>query len=393
MVHIDQLAQPSISVGRRACSSFHVCGAAGLTCAIATGIALTGSLGLSFLVLAAVAVAAVATFLVLALGTKLLLGEERLIYYHHEVAILAAVTVLLWVLGQPVLAYLDVTILGVGAFLFCGRVGCFMVGCCHGRPHHWGVRYGPEHADAGFTPYLVGVRLFPIQLVEAVWVFVAVLVGIALVLRGGAPGEALAWYVIVYDLGRFTFEFMRGDPARPYRAGFSEGQWTSLLLMLVIATAELGGLMPLHGWHIAATAGVGLTMMALTWYRRGRNGHRLLSARHTQELAVAVELISGLGDGVAAVIPDRLIPVATTSVGIRISAGYIDEPIGRTRHYTMSREGAALSAGDAHALGDLLIRLERRSGPVELHAGRHGAFHYLVRPTRGVPLHQPGSTA
>ena len=30
--------------------------------------------------------------------------------------------------------YLDATALGLGAFLACGRVGCTLAGCCHGRP-------------------------------------------------------------------------------------------------------------------------------------------------------------------------------------------------------------------------------------------------------------------
>ena len=68
-------------------------------------------------------------------------GEERIIYYRHEIAVMVVAALLLWLLRQPLLPYLDVTILGIGMFLTCGRMGCFMVGCCHGRPHDWGVCY------------------------------------------------------------------------------------------------------------------------------------------------------------------------------------------------------------------------------------------------------------
>src|SRR5439155_22019386 len=97
--------------------------------------------------------------------------------YHHEIDVMINAALLLWLLGQPLLPYLDLTILGIGMFLACGRVGCLMVGCCHGRPHSWGVRYKQEHADAGFAPYYVGVRLFPIQAVESLWVLSIVIVG------------------------------------------------------------------------------------------------------------------------------------------------------------------------------------------------------------------------
>ena len=49
--------------------------------------------------------------------TKIIIGEERLIYYHHEIAIVLAVTMVLWLLDQPILPYLDITILRIGTFL------------------------------------------------------------------------------------------------------------------------------------------------------------------------------------------------------------------------------------------------------------------------------------
>jgi hypothetical protein len=380
---LDRLTRPIVRHGTRSWSSFHVCGCTGLVLAIALGTALTYLHGLSLGVLAVVVLTAVATFLILAMATKIILGEERLIYYHHEVAILGMVALVLSLLRQPVLAYLDVTLLGVGTFLFCGRVGCFMVGCCHGRPHRWGVCYRYEHAETGFAPCFVSVRLFPIQLVESAWVFATMLVGVGLVMRGAAPGEALAWYVVVYDVGRFALEFYRGD-TRPYRGGFSEGQWTSLLLMLVVVGAELGGAVPFHAWHLAATAGLVLTMIVVTLHRRlGHDArHRLLSARHIREVAEAVDLLTGLGGSEAPPHGDRerVVNVASTSAGLRISAGRVQEGEGEARHYTLSAASASLSAADARVLADLLLRLRHQGEPGEVVQGHEGVFHLLVRP-------------
>ena len=131
---------------------------------------------------------------------------------------------------------MDVTILGVGTFLAFGRIGCLMVGCCHGRPCHWGIRYRQEHAEEGFAHYLVGVRLFPIQAVESLFVFAVVMIGAVAVLRGRPSGTAFALYTIGYGFVRFCLEFFRGDTDRPYTLGFSQGQWLSLWLMSGVAS-------------------------------------------------------------------------------------------------------------------------------------------------------------
>ncbi|HEX6924294.1 MAG TPA: prolipoprotein diacylglyceryl transferase family protein [Longimicrobiaceae bacterium] len=380
---MDRLVRPHVRVLGRKRSSFHVCGLTGLAAALALASVLAAQRDLSAWVLAGAALTACATFLALAMATKIVTGEEKLIYYHHEVAILTTVTLMLWAFRQPVLSYLDVTLLGVGTFLFCGRVGCFMVGCCHGRPHRWGVCYRQEHADEGFTRPFVGVRLFPIQLVESAWVFTTVLVGAWMVLRGAPPGAALAWYVVVYDVGRFGFEFLRGD-ARPYRAGFSEGQWTSLLLMLVVIAGEVRGVIPSQAWHVAAAAGMVATMIAVTLHRRrrGDSRHRLLSPRHIREVAEAVDLLAAAGAPTRTADGATVVNVARTSAGLNISAGAVEETGGVLRHYTLSGN-APWRRVDADAVGRLLIRLRHPDASGELVPGREGIFHFLIRTDAG----------
>lgn len=379
---LDAVVRPHLRVLGRARSAFQVCGYTGLAFAVALGAGLTVYRGLSLAVLGVVVLTACATFFALAMATKIVLGEERLIYYHHEIAILAMVTLVLRLLGQPVLAYLDVTLLGVGTFLLCGRVGCFMVGCCHGRPHPFGVCYRQEHADAGFARSLVGVRLFPIQLVESAWVLATVTVGVAMVLRGAAPGEALAWYVVVYDVGRFGFEFARGDASRPYRAGFSEGQWTSLLLMLVVVAAEVRGAIPLRPWHLAAAAGMVGTMVVVAVHRRLRRDarHRLLSAAHIREVAEALQLLSAQGDATPAGV-GWVVNMADTSGGLRISAGRVQALEGEVQHYTLSATDGQLREVDAGAVADLLLRLRHQCLRGQVLRGNEGVFHLVIGPS------------
>jgi prolipoprotein diacylglyceryltransferase len=272
-VRLDSLACPTLTVRGKSYPAFHVCGVAGLGCALATACLMARLLGLSPWVVCGVAAAGVAAFLFLAMAVKVLTGGERLTFYHHAAAVLASAAALTSAAGLPVLPYLDVTALGLGAFLACGRVGCLLVGCCHGRPHAWGVRYGAAHAAEGFAARYVGVRLFPVQACEALWALGVVAAGTVVALGAGRPGEALAWCAVCYAAGRFCLEFMRGDAERPFWLGFSESQWISLAVLCVVVRAELGGVIALHTWHASAALCVACAMLVTRVAGRARDAH------------------------------------------------------------------------------------------------------------------------
>jgi hypothetical protein len=258
-----------------------------------------------------------------------------------------------------------------------------MVGCCHGRPSSFGVCYRQEHADAGFTRYFVGVRLFPIQAVESLWLFCIVLAGVTFVLRGHQPGEALAWYVIAYDLGRFGFEFLRGDPDRPYYRGFSQPQWISLVLMLAVVCAEMAGMLPFRTWHLGATVLLAITMIVVTMKRRLQKtaGYQLLHARHIREVAEVVELASNFCAETTA--EPASIRTGCTSLGLQISAGNIGNAAGGIRHYAFSYRNGIITEEAARSLAKLILQLKRDSGSSELIKGDRNVFHLLVRPLNG----------
>jgi len=379
--HLNRLldrVRPVGSVFDRPISMFRLWGYAGYSLAVLLAMILAYSTDLSLGVMAGAALVAASAFFGLAAATKIVTGEEYLVYYHHEIAVVSLTALYLWLLGQPVLPYLDLTILGVGAFLICGRIGCLMVGCCHGRPHAWGVCYGEEHARAGFARYLVGVRLFPIQGVESLYVSLVVLAGIWLVASGRPAGTALAWYVVAYDLGRFSFEFMRGDAERPYAGGFSAAQWISLVLTVGVASAEWAGVLPFQAWHSAAAGALVLAMIGVTLYRWRRKPaiHLLLRPGHVRELAL---LLNGSG-AEAARAP---VAVGETSLGVRISSGTIDDPAGEIRQFTFSLPDSADSLKAAHVLARLVMQLRHLTGDSQLVTGRQSAYHLLVRMERG----------
>jgi Fe-S-cluster containining protein len=339
--------------------------------------------------MAAVDASAILTFLILAMVTKIITGEEHLVYYHHEIAILAAASLGLWGLRQPLLPFLDLTILGLGLFLVCGRMGCLMVGCCHGRPHWWGVRYRPEHVVAGFTPHFAGMRLFPVQGLEAVLALIILLTGIVWVAQGAPPGTALAWYVVAYGVGRFGLEFLRGDTSRPYFWGFSEAQWTSLFLLAALAGAEISGRLPWQLWHLAVAGGLGLAVAGLGLLRKAQPAvtQRLFQARHIQEIGAALQ---GLAHGRAASrdseqaqAESASIQVASTSLGLQLSLNRFSDPEGCFCQVTFSGPNGGLSDKAAGRLAYLLLKMGPASGGAELLRSGHGVFHLLIHPLAG----------
>ncbi|MGB2603194.1 MAG: prolipoprotein diacylglyceryl transferase family protein, partial [Terracidiphilus sp.] len=261
--------------------------------------------------------------------------------------------------------------------------GCLMVGCCHGRPHRWGIRYREEHAAAGFPSYLVGVRLFPIQAVESLWVLGTVVVGTYFVWSGRQPGSALAWYIVTYDAGRFAFEFARGDAERPYWLGFSQAQWLSLVLTGGVVWAERAGVVPFSRWHLAVFALLAAAMIAVSLGRRLQEAStfQLLHPRHVHQVADAVKVACGPAARSAAE-PDAALTVvslARTSLGVQISGSEVECGAERVRHFTLSSAREPMTESTAGTLAELIRRLVGAVGPDELIAGPQGLFHLLIR--------------
>jgi phosphatidylglycerol:prolipoprotein diacylglycerol transferase len=181
-------------------------------------------------------------------------------------AVLAAGTTLLYArrkrLGLGLVA--DVLVPSVSIAHVFGRLGCFMVGCCYGKPWPGGVHFPPTsvaYTDLlGNGTVLGGAAstdgLHPTQIYEAageLFIFLALL---WLWRRRRAPGTVALAYAFGYGLLRFAVEIFRGDDVRGFlfqarvpglaRAlalpatlplFLSSAQATSLLLMAAAAVA------------------------------------------------------------------------------------------------------------------------------------------------------------
>lgn len=322
--------------------------------------------------MAAMILLAMSIFLALAITTTIVVGYEVLVYYHHEIAIICGIALFLRLLHQPELRYLDITALGIGVFLACGRIGCLFAGCCHGRPFRFGIRYGARRAAAGFAAHYVGIPLFPVQAAESFLAFCIVAAGTEMIFRGSAPGSTFAFYVVLYGCMRFYLEFSRGDPDRPYLYGFSEAQWTSVILMSLAVFGEAFGRLPFRPWHFAMTALVVTSMATVAIERRFRRAptHRFFHPRHVRELAQAIRS--------AVTAPGAPVQVGRTSLGIQVSGGEIRTPDERRIYYAVSRNSGTMNAASARALAKLICVLRHPGADFEVINGKGSVFHILI---------------
>lgn len=111
----------------------------------------------------------------------------------------------------------------------CGRVGCFMAGCCYGKPTDGflGVVYAHPKSTAPLN-----CSLHPTQLYEAACLFVLMLILVFISSKKKFDGQVFAAYLLLYSAIRFVTEQYRGDEARGFVLGglLSHSQLISVLI-------------------------------------------------------------------------------------------------------------------------------------------------------------------
>ena len=126
-------------------------------------------------------------------------------------------------LRLPLGKLLDCAAPSAAAGLVFGRLACFVNGCCFGSVSElpWAVRFpvgsGPQltQLTAGLVgPDQVSEPVHPVQLYEAAFGVLLFLVLSRYRRAQRRDGELVALFLVLYGLGRFGTEFLRGD----YRA-------------------------------------------------------------------------------------------------------------------------------------------------------------------------------
>ena len=133
----------------------------------------------------------------------------------------------------PILKTSDFMIVALPLGHALGRIGCFLAGCCYGRPTDlpWGVTFTDPHSLV--PPELLGTTLHPTQLYEAGLNFLLFLLLHKLYQRPHKDGSILVCYVACYGLLRFFIEFFRGDFRGAFWLGLSPSQLIAIIISLI----------------------------------------------------------------------------------------------------------------------------------------------------------------
>ncbi len=117
----------------------------------------------------------------------------------------------------------------------CGRIGCFMAGCCYGMEEDGFLSVVFVHG------YGAGVPRLPTQLFEALFLFMMFLFFVVYNLRRSKRGYGIGIYAIAYGIWRFFIEYLRDD----YRGGvegslLSPSQVQSIIFVVVGVAVIVG---------------------------------------------------------------------------------------------------------------------------------------------------------
>lgn len=369
---------PAIVVHRHVISAFHLCGGGAVLAASALAGYLTVRLGLSADVMMACTAAGLAIMLGLSYSARAIFGHERMVSYHHLIAVSGAAALIACSVGVSVPPHVAAFIVSLLVLQGLGRIGCLSVGCCHGQPSRWGVRYGADHVTAGFPEYLAGVPLAPVQALEAIGATSIGLAGAVFLLHGTPSADVILIAVAAYALQRFVIEYYRGDPNRLRIGGISEAQWTSLAILIGCTSIAWANRPDSRNVVTMFATAAMLALIARVIAVRRRPSLVLLEPDHVLELSGALDIVCG-----AAVLPAPFVSadlhVATTSRGISLSSSERAHGAARERQYTMSRTTAPLTESEARRLAALVMQLRHPAQRSMLVRGkRTGAYHLLV---------------
>ncbi len=124
---------------------------------------------------------------------------------------------------------LDLVVPSVSLAQGFGRIGCFFAGCCYGKEtsQFFGVKFN----NSIYAPS--GVKLIPTQLFSSGFDFLLAAFLLWYSRKERERGKVFALYIIIYSVGRFFVEFLRGDKYRGFVGDLSTSQFISIFTFLI----------------------------------------------------------------------------------------------------------------------------------------------------------------
>jgi len=156
--------------------------------------------------------------------------EGGMVFYGGLFGSIIAAFITARYLKENIRNYYPSLVPGIAILAMFGRIGCFLAGCCYGKEtDNFGVIF-PLNSLAPS-----GVKLIPVQLYEALFELLAIIVlNIISARKPSVNPKLLKGYLISYALLRFCLEFFRGDLERGGFGPLSVSQWISLMLIVFL---------------------------------------------------------------------------------------------------------------------------------------------------------------
>ncbi len=161
-----------------------------------------------------------------------LLNKGGLVF--HGGLILALIVgiaiVKIWKLPVLQMADLVITFLPLGQAI--GRVGCFLNGCCYGKPTEsiFGIKF-PTYSFAAnaFGP---DIYVYPTQIFSSIADLAIFFILLLRMKKKQYDGQAVIYYLFLYGVARFFLEFLRADNPIVFY-GLNVQQIISVLMIVI----------------------------------------------------------------------------------------------------------------------------------------------------------------
>ncbi len=150
--------------------------------------------------------------------------EGGLVFYGGLVGGTLAVILFIWLRELPLWEIGDTIAPCLALGYAIGRIGCFLNGCCYGRPTNlpWGVNF----FDVPRHPTQIYSSLYSLIIFGILW---------SLRAKIARPGILFWLYVLMYSAARFGVEFLRESPRAA--VGLTASQFTSIGIFILAVAA------------------------------------------------------------------------------------------------------------------------------------------------------------
>lgn len=146
------------------------------------------------------------------------------VFYGGFIGGLLGILILSRILKVSPIHFISVIAPGVPLAHAFGRLGCFMAGCCYGFPSE---KYGIAFTQSIGAPN--GIKLFPVQLLEASLLLVLALIMQTYYIKSKHRHCNMYIYLFIYPFIRiFTERFRYDDAERGIYFGLSTSTWISI---------------------------------------------------------------------------------------------------------------------------------------------------------------------